>query len=838
MQKYKFSKKKFTVGFDKESGVIKSLNNTQNGIEYIANEINIPKIDVKNSRWFGDLIFGVKKTNQIEKYFTSISDKFRRVHFSEKVVVKYERLLSEAGEVLELSVTEEFEIKEEEIIWEIIIRNLEENSIEIGEFAIPVPFNNYYKGLTQNELYETKVISHIFPSGHSSYIIAQPLKGSSPVLMITPEEDTYLEAAAHETKFPFKSEGLKWEGIKKGYIYSKFLVDSGKWKRWFNGHTSLILDTGESKSFKFRLSWVENKEKIAEKLYFLGKVHTKIHPGLVVPKEMDVMVEFCCRKNIDNIEFGNNVRKIKTGKNLFRLKFTETGQKKISVQYDGSKWTNYFFMIIDNIENIIKIRARFIVNAQQYKNKNDGRYCAFLMWDTEEQALVTKARSSYLVGGSDELGFADPLFLAYKNVFYPVKKEINALEKYIDNFILKKLQNKDDYGIKLWYVDEEPQKTKGSSTIRSYNYPHLFNMYYYLYLISKLYNLTEIRDKKEYLSLSFFTAKAFYTLPMAKNANPVKFGNMGASNLLNILKALNCEGFQKEYRWLKEKVKISANFFFFFLYPYESEYNYDTTGHETGYFFREYIGREKLNRNVIEIILANRSIQPFWFWYGGDTRWGCGNAKYNEYEDEVCLSYMTPLNGLVLLSEYEKSGRRELLDMGFAAILSNWVAVNEKGEGFYLYDWEPRAKRFDPWTSEMGMGLWGALRGLKSYIYRDKRLGLIGYGCRVTEYDDRIIVYPHKGFNFRIFYPFDKINLELLKAFISKAQFFKTEKRMVLRIETKLHTPQKVYLIISSKNHRKFSLKNIKSPSEVINGDVYFELEMNQAFKCIEIYYE
>lgn len=795
---YQFYRKDgFNLGFDRINGVIKSIKHPDFPLEFAANEKNTPHIDVSDSRWLGDLILSIKKAGNISRHATSLSGKYRNIDFTENVNVVYKFLTDQNQNHIDVELLQNFKVNENILNWNITIKNNEKGNIEIGEFGIPFPVNNFYKGLPQNQLYEKRVISHLFPSGHGSFILTQGLKGETPLLLIIPEGDTYLEAAAHETKNPFNGMGLKWEGIKTGYIYSKFLLKSGNWKNWFNDHTSLVLRPGDKKEFKFKFTWLKSRNELQNKLYELGKVSVKVHPGMVIPKNMDIFLKFDCRRGINNLEFEDEAGSVVVKDGFYKLKYNSTGEKRIKVSFDKDKWARIIFFVTENIGSQIRKRAHFIVNNQQYRNKNDGRYGAFLMWDAEKKSLVTAARHAYLVGGSDELGFADPLFLAYKNTFYPVKKEIRALELYIDRFILGKLQKPDDFGVKLWYVDEEPDRTKGSRTIRSYNYTHLFNIYYYLYRISKLYELTKIRRGLEYLKLAFNTAKAFYTLPMASNADPVKYGNMGASNILNILCALQEEGLSEEYTFLKNKILESAEYFEKTLYPFESEYNYDTTGHETVYYFREFIGKEKLNKKVVNIIMANRGIQPFWFWYAGDTRWGCGNARYNEYEDEVCFSYMTSLNALVLLKEYEKSGKSELLHTGFAALLSNWAAVNKNGEGFYLYDWEPRAKRFDPWSSEMGMGIWGSLRGLKSYFRHDPDFGLIGYGCRVIERTEKIIVYPLGGFNTSIYNFSGKSNIKVEKGYLHKVIYSRIDDKIDLSLR-KLSAEQKNVFIYTS----------------------------------------
>ena len=113
-------------------------------------------------------------------------------------------------------------------------------------------------------------------------------------------------------------------------------------------------------------------------------------------------------------------------------------------------------------------------------DENDPRYGAFLMWDCEDETLVRTARAAYFVGGSDELGFADVLFLAAKNAVLPEACERRALARYVEHFLHGTLQRPDDWGVVLWFGDEVWRHYKGSDVCRSFNYPHVVNIYHAL----------------------------------------------------------------------------------------------------------------------------------------------------------------------------------------------------------------------------------------------------------------------------------------------------------------------------------------------------------------------
>ena len=102
----------------------------------------------------------------------------------------------------------------------------------------------------------------------------------------------------------------------------------------------------------------------------------------------------------------------------------------------------------------------------------------------------------------------------------PSQKEIKALEDHIWKFLYGKLQYRDTYAVKRWIWDDPPPGTD-----RSFNYPHVFNIYYSMYKIAKLYNLTE-HSAKEYLLLAYHTAMTYHSDEYCEDAWRT-LGNMG-----------------------------------------------------------------------------------------------------------------------------------------------------------------------------------------------------------------------------------------------------------------------------------------------------------------------
>jgi hypothetical protein len=131
---------------------------------------------------------------------------------------------------------------------------------------------------------------------------------------------------------------------------------------------------------------------------------------------------------------------------------------------------------------------------------------------------------------ADDPGLGKAPFLASKNVHWPDRREIQAIEYYLENFVWGGLQRTDEerpypygvYGTPHWYINRSPERRAEwtdrdldrEHVWRSYDYPHMVMLYFHMYEIAKLYpQLSTYLDARGYLERAFFTAQAFYTYP-------------------------------------------------------------------------------------------------------------------------------------------------------------------------------------------------------------------------------------------------------------------------------------------------------------------------------------
>jgi len=680
---FRLSGNKFIVDTDKYTGVLKGLYHRNDPFEtnFLGNEINMRVKIGKQQKvfcWTGDLFIKrrSKGSSEWKSAYTCLSGDVRRVYAEgEKIVVSYEGESSSPGGIRNLKVKETFRLEDESLIWEIEVINACPSAVQIGELALPFILNtNYALGDFEHgwnhrstdgarTVFEKRVVGHYFVSGHSSYVYAERPNGDPPYLLIMPLDETFFEAVVGDY---YQGGHVETNLVRATgpviYLYSDASRELDGWKTWYNGHRVFQLLPGEGRRFSVKFCWAKDYDDIDQKLYENGKVAVRVSPGMVLPRKTKANLLMRCNKPITELESSHDVHIEEiTGEgdsHVYEVHLETVGEHTVTVKYGKDEWVNLIFYGIEDIESLIQMRSRFILDKQRVTSPRDIRRHAFLMWDNVTDSLITHVPyheptetkgDAWMSGCSDECGFAEPLFLSGKNVYYPNRQEIKILEDYIEEFLWGKLQDRESFQV----LRSISRSMWGSSpgVWRGYNYPHVYNIYYNMYRISKLYRATKWPAKR-YLEMAYRTAMASFSdqtyagITEDKNFGEWWEGNwsrsmgfIGSWNLINIMQALKNESMMREHRALEGEVEISLQHLLSEEYPYATEFPYDPPSFEPAFYFGKYANSKSLVDRTVKAILATRHRQPAWFLYGCDIK-GCGN-------------YTTPLNGRCLLDAFE-----------------------------------------------------------------------------------------------------------------------------------------------------------------------------------------
>jgi hypothetical protein len=819
------------VRFDKRYGSISSI--TRKGDEFatnfVGNEINTPGADASDSRFTGDVVTTVwelngpfeparlgqndifKMSGRWKRELTAKSSDIRRISFRSNVFgVRYEGAASDEEGIRSYALRMSYRAGEgDSLLWDIEIENVTGQVLEIGEIALPLMVNDDYAELyyepggreaisgggnvdfaltpvRQKLIHEQKVLVHHFIAGHSSYALVERPLGDAPFLLVHTRGDTPLECIYKDSNTTFHSHAQGWRGPDLLAIHSWATKNQRRWNSnpWVNGHTSLILQPGEKKSYQIRFALIPSYEAIRDEIYNAGNLGIRVLPSMVVQEGTNALVELKSKSAIDEIKFlSDNItisKQQRTGdKTLLTLSFRGRGQKSLQLHYGDGRWTNLHFYCIPDIEQLLKARGKFVVDREFCRDADDPyhRFHGFLPFDYRMGSTFLDSDEVWEVGGSDEAGFSEPLFLAEKNVHYPSKEEVETLETYVADCLFKYIQNPQTYEVRasLYWKDRYPSsgwgawtKERSEATFRSYNYVHPANIYHALYRIGKRYGLLTRKTPEEYLRMSYHTCMRWFSTGPWRH-----IGLMEGSNAIQILEDIKREGWPQEYNSLLEQMKECEQQMSADPYPYSSELIIDQTAHEQVYFFTKFFGDTAKNRKTVQVLKALRGgNQPVWFRYGNDKR------------GDICCWYNASLNGMALLDSFENSGDADAFIKGYAGVMSVMHNVLPGGMGFNhfictpgIFDNEP------PRTFESGSGLWGFLRAAKSYVIKDDTFGLIGCGCSVEESAERVIVVPKDGVRKRLRFADDQVDIELTQGELNRVAWNKARQSCELEVE-------------------------------------------------------
>lgn len=726
------------------------------------------------------------------------------------------------------------------LLWTVRLTNPGEHPLEIGELAFPLLANDDYAGLyrditpdeaqaknqtpiKQRLIHEQRVFAHHFVGGHSSYSVVQRPMGDARLLLVHPTGDTAFECC-------YKAAEGNADVLA---VHSWATKNLRRWANpWVNGHTSLILKPGETRTYGLRFQFIDGYPAIREELARAGNLGIRVVPSMVVQENMPVYVEFKTQSAIDDIHaISDGVaisgRKDGTGQSLVTFSFQGRGQKSIQVRYGGGKWTNLHFYCTEDIGSLLKARGKFIITRQFLEDPKDPyhRNHMFMPFDYANESMIRDSDEVWEAGGSDEFGFSEPLFLAEKNVYYPSRDEIEKLETYVDDCLFRYVQNPQTYEVRasLFWKDRYPSSPWGhwteersEKTWRTYNYVHPANIYHGLYTIGKRYGLLTRRTAPEYLRMAYRTCMQWLT------AGPWKYvGLMCGSNAVNILEDLKRESWNQEYTSLRAEMEKCNRVFGEDPYPYSSELVIDQTAHEQVYFFTRYFGNIEKQMKTAKVIQALRGgNQPVWFRYGNDKR-----------GDMACW-YSESLNGWPLLDAFEQTGDPDMFLKGYAGVMSVTANLRPDGMGFGWYISSPGVTAFSPpRTLDNGIGQYGFFKAAKSYVLRDPAFGLIGAGCRVTAQGDRITVEPKDGLKKRIYFASEKLGVSAAEGEVRQLVFDRAAGRLELRMADSTGFAKQAQVEVSGLDGKEYEIRggSVAIRRTAVNGRLTFALPIAQA---------
>ena len=616
--------------------------------------------------------------------------------------------------VLDLDI--KIDVKDRNIAWSVVIKNVGAARRQIDDFAIPLPIANSAPGTESNR--RITILKHSLVAGNTSYMFWMRSNQIGPYLMLTPLDDTQFEYWDAQRPSNESLSGAATTPPTTGgyrvYIHSAAAGAEAKAQgtNWRQPNTSLKLAPGESRTYGFKLHWVYNYEAVRQVLVNEGLIDVHVVPGMTIPSDLFARLALHTKQPIRSIEaeFPETTKieslATKGDYHFYQVEFQRLGENRLTVNYGTSRHMFLEFFSTEPLETLIKKRAAFLAHSQ-HRDQTKWYNGLITDWNMASQVLLSPDNYDRIQSWRiyavtcDDPGLGKPAYLASKNAEYPVQSEVEALDYYIKNFVWGGLQQTTQepypyaiYGIPDWKTNRESIDTGryGQHHIwRIYDYPHVVLMYHSMYRIAR--NYPEIKTSlpaSEYLRRAYGTAVALFTVPMQiEGWSAYRTGLYNELVIVNLISDLEAAGMKSEAATLREhweqKVKTFVNSK---LNLFQSEYAFDSTGFEATHALAQYalshadppganktgISRENaeafMQRQLAANIFCRGWLEPAYYLLGSDYRAGGGNS--------FTLSYMSQMGGWSVLDyalTYAKAPDW-YLRLGYASYLSAWALMN------------------------------------------------------------------------------------------------------------------------------------------------------------------
>lgn len=796
-------------------GNIKSLyinNGVNTNMNFVSNE-DQNRVEMGINRYLGELKFryqvGNGATTTASTGQSSDSREMSLEGTEQKININYTKPSTNAGGIKDFTVNEAYSLKTDSITgddyiqFDIHIKNSGSSAITFKDISLPITWNAHWQADSPYENYTTHASNYV--SYNSSYISVERGGGGGDKLILIPDSST--DAKLEYRRF-ISTQDYYTNMPEEFFIYSSGIAAetaNGNFDQGYLPHTSLVLNSGEEKTLSFRIFKTSDYLGINDILEEQGLIAPVVNPGMVMPMDNVAEVDLRSIKNIESVTdttpnppapavfnpatvavITKNLIKSTGTHNIYNIQFSKLGRNDITVTYDGGKKTVLQFWITEPLGDAIQRRADFIVDelwlsdervaaiqagsgSSTLKTFAANHKYGFLEMDNTTGVAGLHSGNSFYCSNSDYEQYYDaPDFLASKNIYLPVKREIDVLDTNLCNLVYEKQIQ--PFGSPLegflcvhccyntggWGYGSDPV----NKVMRVYNYPRIYNQFFSMYQIATRYpNITTFKHEAIwYLKVCAIVAKR--GIEVSKSGT----GAMGEQTLVDIVAALEKEGLTQYATDITNASKAKGNTIAGQAYPFGSEFSVDNTGEEGAYFnlrnFATATNRLTKMQQTIDKCLAWIGKTPVWYlqttgrpagndwwmfqyavglqakayadWffnYADDTtRDYYGDGKYSE--DMWRMVYPAKMSPFVHIQSGQPEiniGPNKSTTTGKGVLGTVWGNIKPT----HPYNWN---QGFPYSTSaEADISLWAGIQLLSSDVVpHDPSFGLTGYGCEVT----------------------------------------------------------------------------------------------------------
>ena len=664
--------------------------------------------------------------------------------------------------------------------------------VEIGALGMPMVFDNIILDRDLDQAHAQASFVDPYIGRDAGYLQVTRLNGQGPALLVLPEKNTPLEAyrpvlearaAPKDDIFTDRSprtqvsEGFyDWTVASKGFVNKEWAKAGPQW----NDATSIILAPGQSRTIGLRFVTAPSIRAIEDTLVANKRPVAVGIPGYVVPTDQSASLYLKSASPVAKIEsfpvgaLTATPVESSAGSARYALKASGWGQARLTVTYADGQAQTVSYYITKPLEQVMADIGHFTTTNQWFEGKDDPfhRSPAILSYDREENKILTQDGRVWVSGMSDEGGAGSWVAAAIKQLDNPNAEEVAKLERLVNETVIGHLQVAEGAqagAVKksLFYYDPKEfpdyydpainwknwtawSKKDSDDLGRSYNYPHVAIGHWVLYRLARdNQGLVKQHDWRFYLDWAYRTSVAM----MRDAPYYAQFGQMEGDIFLDILKDLKREGLTAQATEMEQLMKGRADHWRTLKYPFGSEMAWDSTGQPEVYAWMRYFGYQPQADVTKEVILGYDPTIPSWGYNGNARRYWdfLYGGKVSRIERQI-HHYGSALNAVPLFDAYRQNpDDLHLLRVAYGGMMGGITNIDQQGFGSAAFHSWPDMMKWDAISGDYGMGFYGHAIASATYAVKDKDLGWLGFGGKVTDDAGKVHIVPQDGARRRLF---------------------------------------------------------------------------------------
>lgn len=696
--------------------------------------------------------------------------------------------------------------------------------VEIGALGMPMVFDNIILDRDLDQAHAQASFVDPYIGRDAGYLQVTRLNGQGPALLVLPEKNTPLEAyrpvlearaAPKDDIFTDRSprtqvsEGFyDWTVASKGFVNKEWAKAGPQW----NDATSIILAPGQSRTIGLRFVTAPSIRAIEDTLVANKRPVAVGIPGYVVPTDQSASLYLKSASPVAKIESfpagALTATPVESGAGSARydVKASGWGQARLTVTYADGQAQTVSYYITKPLEQVMADIGHFTTTSQWFEGKDDPfhRSPAILSYDREENKILTQDGRVWVSGMSDEGGAGSWVAAAIKQLDNPNAEEVAKLERLVNETVIGHLQVAEGPqagAVKksLFYYDPKEfpdyydpainwknwtawSKKDSDDLGRSYNYPHVAIGHWVLYRLARdSQGLVKQHDWRFYLDWAYRTSVAM----MRDAPYYAQFGQMEGDIFLDILKDLKREGLTAEATEMEKLMKGRADHWRTLKYPFGSEMAWDSTGQPEVYAWMRYFGYQPQADVTKEVILGYDPTIPSWGYNGNARRYWdfLYGGKVSRIERQI-HHYGSALNAVPLFDAYRQNpDDLHLLRVAYGGMMGGITNIDQQGFGSAAFHSWPDMMKWDAISGDYGMGFYGHAIASATYAVKDKDLGWLGFGGKVTDDAGKVHIVPQDGARRRLFIAPAGLWITLEAGRIASADYDSASGQVVLTLD-------------------------------------------------------